>query len=121
VNQRLSAQQQPASGGSDKTVVIGDDSLTLGFRLAGVSEWYTVEGEKAATKLRELLGRNDVGIIIASSSIRKSLDWRLQNAVESSSKLIVVFVPGKGKEEEEESQMSLQELIRRSIGINLQG
>ena len=109
------------TGGTDKTVVIGDESLTLGFRLAGVSEWYALQGEQAADKLRELLARSDVGIIVAGSSLRKSLDWRLQNAVESSSKPIVVFVPSKGKAEDEESQMSLQELIRRSIGINLEG
>jgi vacuolar-type H+-ATPase subunit F/Vma7 len=110
---------EPTQAGTDKTVVLGDESLTLGFRLAGVPEWYAVEGEEAANKLRELLKRNDVGIIIAASSLRKSMDWRLQNAVEASSKPIVVFVPGKSGEEEE-SQMSLKELIRRSIGINLE-
>jgi vacuolar-type H+-ATPase subunit F/Vma7 len=103
----------------DKTVVIGEDSLTLGFRLAGISEWYTLEGEQAASKLGELLKRSDVGIIIASNSIRKSLDWRLENAVEASSKPIVVFVPSR-KGGGGESEMSLQELIRRSIGINLE-
>jgi vacuolar-type H+-ATPase subunit F/Vma7 len=108
-----------APAGSDKTVVIGDESLTLGFRLAGVSEWYAIKDDAAPAKLRELMQRSDVGIIIASSSIRKLLDFRLQNAVESSSKPIVVFVPGKGTHDTE-SQMSLQELIRRSIGINLQ-
>jgi vacuolar-type H+-ATPase subunit F/Vma7 len=105
--------------GTDKTVVLGDESLTLGFRLAGVSEWYSLEGDQAGDKLRELLKRDDVGIIIAGSSVRKSMDWRLQNAVEASSKPIVVFVPSKG-EDEQESQMSLKELIRRSIGINLE-
>ncbi|MGI0081257.1 MAG: V-type ATP synthase subunit F [Nitrososphaerales archaeon] len=104
---------------SDKTVVIGEDPLTLGMRLAGVSEWYNLEKDEAARKLAELLKREDVGIIIASSSIRKSMDWRLESAVEASSKPIVVFVPGK-KGGEEESEMSLKELIRRSIGINLE-
>jgi vacuolar-type H+-ATPase subunit F/Vma7 len=115
----LSTQQSSTSGGPDKTVVIGGEPLTLGFRLAGVTEWYSLQGEEAAKKLRELMGRADVGIIIVANSIRKSLDYRLQNAVESSSKPIVVFVPEKGKQDEE-SQMSLQELIRRSIGINLE-
>jgi len=105
--------------GSDKTVVIGEEALTLGFRLAGVSEWYTVEGQEAANKLGELLKRADIGIIITSNAVRKSLDWRLQTAVESSSKPIVVFVPSRSGGGEE-SEMSLQELIRRSIGINLE-
>ena len=104
---------------TDKIVVIGNEELTLGFRLAGISEWYTFEGEEAAKKLGELLKREDIGIIIASSSIRKSLDWRLEGAVESSSKPIVVFVPGK-RGGEEGSEISLQELIKRSIGINLE-
>ena len=103
---------------TDKTVVIGDESLTLGFRLAGVSEWYTLDGEDAAKKLGELLKREEIGIIIASSAIRKAMDWRLENAVESSSKPIVVFVPGKIGSDEG-SEVSLQELIRKSIGINL--
>jgi len=107
-----------ASQPSDKTVVIGEEALTLGFRLAGVSEWYPVQGEEAAKKLGELLKREEVGIIIASSSIRKYMDWRLENAVESSSKPIVVFVPGK-RGTTEGSEESLQELIRKSIGINL--
>ena len=56
---------------SDKTVVIGEEALTLGFRLAGVSEWYTVQGEEAAKKLGELLKREEVGIIIASELHQK--------------------------------------------------
>lgn len=105
--------------GTDKIIVIGEEELTLGFRLAGVSEWYTFGGEEGAKKLGELLKRSDVGIIIASSGIRKALDWRLESAVEASSKPIVVFVPGK-RGGIDESEMSLQELIRRSIGINLE-
>ncbi|MDG6953772.1 MAG: hypothetical protein JRN33_02150 [Nitrososphaerota archaeon] len=105
---------------SDKTVVVGDDKVTLGFRLAGVSEWYTVEGAEGATKLSELLGRDDVGIIIASNSLRKAMDWKLQNRVESSSKPIVVFVPSRAGDEEGAEETSLQDLIRRSIGINLE-
>jgi vacuolar-type H+-ATPase subunit F/Vma7 len=103
---------------TDKTVVIGESFLTLGFRLAGVSEWYTVEGAEGAKKLSELLKRQDVGIIIASNSLRKSIDWRLENVIESSSKPIVVFVPSKYGEKGE-VEISLQELIRRSIGVNL--
>jgi vacuolar-type H+-ATPase subunit F/Vma7 len=104
---------------TDKTIVIGDDPLTLGFRLSGISESYALSGEEGAKKLGELLKREDVGIIIASNSLRKSMDWRLSAAVESSSKPIVVFVPGR-QGEEATAEMSLQELIRRSIGINLQ-
>ena len=105
--------------GGDKTVVIGEDKVTLGFRLAGISEWYTAEGEEGARKLAELLSREDVGIIIASSSLRKSMDWKLQSRVEGSSKPIVVFVPSRAGEEGAE-EMSLQDLIRKSIGINLE-
>jgi len=105
--------------GTDKTVVIGEESVSLGFRLAGVTEYYSLEGEDAAKKLAELLKREDIGIIIASNSVRKSMDWKLENAVESSSKPIVVFVPAKVGGEQG-SEMSLQELIRRSIGINLE-
>lgn len=107
------------AAGKDKTIVIGEEELTLGFRLAGVSEWYTLAGEQAASKLGELLKRNDVGIIIASNSVRKSLDWRLEKAVDSSSKPIVVFVPSR-KGGSQESETSLRDLIRRSIGINLE-
>ncbi len=104
----------------DKTVVIGEDKVTLGFRLAGVAEWYTAEGEDGARKLSELLGRDDVGIIIASNSLRKAMDWKLQSRVEASSKPIVVFVPSKAGEEEGGDETSLQDLIRKSIGINLE-
>jgi vacuolar-type H+-ATPase subunit F/Vma7 len=104
----------------DKTVVIGEDKVTLGFRLAGVSEWYTVEGEEGTRKLAELLSREDVGIIIASNSLRKAMDWKLQTRVEGSSKPIVVFVPSRAGEEEGAEETSLQDLIRKSIGINLE-
>jgi vacuolar-type H+-ATPase subunit F/Vma7 len=104
----------------DKTVVIGEESLTLGFRLAGISEWYNASGREGAEKLMDLLKRQDIGIIIASSSLRRGMDWRIENAVESSSKPIVVFVPSRGAGEEEAGETSLRELIRRSIGINLQ-
>ena len=105
--------------GGDKTVVIGEDKVTLGFRLAGVSEWYTVKAGEGASKLAELLSREDVGIIIASTSLRKVMDWKLQSKVEASSKPIVVFVPSRAGEEGAE-EMSLQDLIRKSIGINLE-
>lgn len=99
--------------------MIGEDRVTLGFRLAGVSEWHTAEGEEGVRKLSELMDRDDVGIIIASNSLRKSMDWKLQSRVAASSKPIVVFVPGRAGEEEPE-ETSLQELIRKSIGINLE-
>jgi vacuolar-type H+-ATPase subunit F/Vma7 len=108
------------SAKGDKTVVIGEDKVTLGFRLAGISEWYTAEGAEGARKLSELLGREDVGIIIASNSLRKAMDWKLQSRVEASSKPIVVFVPSKAGEEEGSEETSLQDLIRKSIGINLE-
>jgi vacuolar-type H+-ATPase subunit F/Vma7 len=38
----------------DKTVVIGGGQMTLGFRLAGVSESYDLEGDEGRRKLSEL-------------------------------------------------------------------
>lgn len=100
--------------------MIGEEKVTLGFRLAGVSEWYAADGEEGARKLSELLEREDVGIIIASNSLRKAMDWKLQSKVEASSKPIVVFVPSMAGEEEGAEETSLQDLIRKSIGINLE-
>ena len=48
------------------------------------------------------------------------MDWKLQSRVEASSKPIVVFVPSRAGEEEGAEETSLQDLIRKSIGINLE-
>lgn len=101
-------------------VVLGDETMVTGFRLAGVTKYYNLEGEEAEKKLRELM-ESDVNIIVVSERILFEADWRLRRRVEAMAKPIVVPVPDKLGPVEEAEAESLRELIKRALGFDLIG
>lgn len=102
-----------------KIVMVGNELLTLGFKLAGVSESYNAADPKETeSRMRELLSRSDVGIVIVSSSVRRQIrDRRLQDIMSESILPLVVEVPEPGESMAEED--TLRSLILRAIGIDI--
>jgi vacuolar-type H+-ATPase subunit F/Vma7 len=98
---------------------VGNDLLRLGFKLAGVTEAYAVSGPaQAESRMKELLGRSDVGIIIMSSSVKRQVrDRRLLEEIEGSILPLVVEVPERNEGVTEED--TLRNLIMRAIGIDI--
>ncbi len=102
-----------------KIALLGNQQLNLGFKLAGITESSTVsETEAAEAKLREFLARDDIGIIIVSSSVKRLVkDRRLHDTMEASILPLVVQVPEPNEGITEED--TLRNLIMRAIGIDI--
>ncbi len=101
-----------------KIIVIGERELVTGYRLIGVNEWFEMNDEEAARKIISFLDRRDVGIIIASESIRQYLSQNERDRVDLTTRPLVVFVPSpkfKGERREE----AIRDLAKRILGIDV--
>jgi V/A-type H+-transporting ATPase subunit F len=91
--------------------VIGNEEFTLGFRLVGVQEVHGMENYEE--NMQELIGRDDVGIVIAEKNDVQELPKRLQNNVRNSVDPVVVTLS------EEATDQNLREQIRQVIGADI--
>ncbi|AEH25239.1 V-type ATP synthase subunit F [Pyrococcus yayanosii] len=99
-----------------KIVVIGDQDTALGFRLAGAHEVYAFDEaplsiERARNKLKELIEREDVGIILITERLAEKVgvpDVKFPIILQIPDK----FGPVRGEE-------VLKEIVRRAIGVEI--
>ncbi|MDE1871152.1 MAG: V-type ATP synthase subunit F [Candidatus Micrarchaeota archaeon] len=101
-----------------KIVVVGNTQLALGFKLSGVAETYSVKNAVESERvLRELMQRDDIGIIITTSGVLGDIrDRKLSNAVSESALPMVIEVPSYREEGQPDT---LRKLIMRAIGIDI--
>jgi vacuolar-type H+-ATPase subunit F/Vma7 len=102
-----------------KIVVVGSKVLPTGMRLAGVKESHLVQGgEETERLLTQLFERDDVGIIVITEDLEKSIkDRRVRYRMDNSLDPVVLSVPGYG--EKMESEDTLRRLILRAVGIDI--
>ncbi|VVB66696.1 V-type ATP synthase subunit F [Candidatus Gugararchaeum adminiculabundum] len=102
----------------DAILVLGDDALVTGFRLAGLTNSIKVDNAKQAEeKLNAILTDSKFGIIVLNEKMLNEMDWRLRKKIDNLAKPVIVPVPDKtGASTEGES---LQKLVKRAIGIDL--
>ncbi len=100
---------------------MGNGTLSLGFKIAGVTEAHSVnDTSEAEAKLKSLIERGDVGIIIVTSSARKLVkDRKLSEAISGSIMPIIIEIPELNENITEED--TLRQLILRAIGIDIAG
>lgn len=91
--------------------VIGQEEFTIGFRLAGVQKVFGKENYRE--RIQELIGREDIGIVVAEGRDIKELPDRIKKKVEASVDPVVVTLS------EETESSKLQDKIQRVIGIDL--
>ncbi len=101
-----------------KIVVMGNTQLALGFKLTGVAETYSARpGTESERILHELLQREDIGLIITTSSIVNGIkDRRLAESVSDSVLPMIIEVPDYKEEGEPDT---LRKLILRALGIDI--
>jgi len=100
-----------------KIAVVGDGATATGFRLAGVTNVYALEGKEAEKKIAELLGNEDTEILIVNERISASLDWRLKKKISTIARPVVVEIPDKfGTSGQTES---LKAMVKRALGFEL--
>lgn len=102
-----------------KIAVLGNERIALGFKLSGITEAFNAnDTHEAESRFRELLQRDDIGIIIIGSAAKRLIkDRRLQESITSSIMPLVVEIAESGEEHAEED--TLRKLILRAIGIDI--
>lgn len=101
-----------------KIAVVGNTQLALGFRLAGIAEAYDFANPAESEKLmRELMQREDIGLIITTSKVLRGIrDRKLSENISNSVLPMVIEVPDY---KEEGQPDTLRKLIMRAIGIDI--
>ncbi len=102
-----------------KVAYVGNSILGLGFKIAGVTESHHVRNTtEAEAAFRDLLARDDMGILVVSSAAKRMVrDRRLLGVIEESLMPLIVQVPEKDEDMTEEE--TLRRLILRAIGIDI--
>lgn len=93
--------------------VVGDDSFTLGFRLAGVREVRDPAERGLEETVEELMQNDDVGIVVIHQDDVEKLSKNIRRDLNDSIDPIFVQLGGEGAEED------LREKIKRAIGVDL--
>lgn len=91
--------------------VIGGNDFTVGFRLAGVSKVYGKENYE--DKIQELVGRDDIGILVVEQRDLEELPARIRKPVKESVDPVVVPISESGTQEQ------INEKIRKVIGADI--
>jgi vacuolar-type H+-ATPase subunit F/Vma7 len=107
-----------ASGaaGAGRTVVLGERELAIGFRLIGLGDVVEVSAPTAQAEFAKLAADPAVSLVIASQSVRRSLNEHQRELAENSLRPLVVFVPAPTGEYEIES---ISSLAKRILGVSL--
>ncbi len=100
-----------------KIAVLGDRDTALGFRLAGAHEVYSFGGdtplemERLRNKLKELVERDDIGIILISE--------RFVGRVELPDVTVPIILQIPDKSGSRLGEEAIKEIVRRAIGVEL--
>lgn len=105
----------PAAQNFGSIAVLGEREITLGFRLLGVTNSFISEGRNAAEKFNELFKSGTFTFIMVSESLKKYMDRRTLDLIETSTVPLVVFIPLPGGGDEE----SIEKFAKRVLGVDI--
>ena len=100
-----------------KIVSIGDEETSLGFKLAGISEAYTEEPEKAAGLLHNIAEDPEVAILIITEEVAKANEDLIER-IRIHPYPVIIEVPGK-KAKYENAEDRVRVLIKKALGIDI--
>ena len=98
-----------------RIAVIGEISISMGFRLIGIEDTFEAEGKEALEKLQSIEKSGNYSVIFVSESLKSVMDTRLLNYYESTLKPLVMFIPLPGVDREE----SLETMAKRILGVDI--
>lgn len=105
----------PAAQNFGDIAVLGEREVTLGFRLLGVTNAFITDGQNAAEKFNELFKSGKFTFIMVSESLKKYMDRRTLDLIETSTVPLVVFIPLPGGGDEE----SIEKFAKRVLGVDI--
>lgn len=94
---------------------LGEREIMLGFRLLGVTNAFVAEGEEGVTKFNELFRSGSFTFIMVSENLKRFMDRRTLDLIETSTVPLVVFVPLPGGGDEE----SIEKFAKRVLGVDI--
>ncbi len=106
--------------------VIGDEDLVNALRLAGISRYYTIEGDhdvpgNVRKALAELLANPDVGIVIMLEDYAQCVeDMVTQLRKKKGAAPVVAQVPSKSGTKYPDIEAYYRALIREAIGFEVE-
>ncbi len=99
--------------------VIADHSTVTGFRLAGVSKGFEVEGGKDALPiLKELFKDKESGLIIITEKIYEEIEDEIKRLTEKRVTPMIVAIPD-SKGFFDERIDPIRELVKKAVGIEI--
>lgn len=101
----------------EKIIVLGDEDTVLGFRLAGVKEAAVATAQDADALMQEAIANPKAGIVIATQETVRALSAKTRKQLATLSKPVVIEIPG--KRDQSEPGQSINEMVKRAIGVEL--
>ncbi len=100
-----------------KLLVLGDESLVTGFRLAGVENTIQTSNEHFQKNLETALENKEFGIIVVNEIMLSKIDWRLRRQIDANPYPIIISIPDISGTKIESEDIIL--LIKRALGVDL--
>lgn len=101
-----------------KLLVIGDESLAIGFKLAGVENVIQTTKEEFQRHLETALSNKEFGIIVVNELMFNDIEWRLKKKIDASPYPIIVAVPDINGAKIEGGE-DIQVLVKRALGLDI--
>lgn len=103
-----------------RLVVLANESLGDGFRLARPETIVARPGVAAATDLRRLIAAGDTGLVLVTADLWASVDERLRALAERTARPIVLPIPAGVVTDFTTRRQLLDEMLQRAIGYRIQ-
>lgn len=105
---------------TEKIAIIGDMDTVVGFRLAGIPKAVSPPDQITARKaLLDFTSDTEVSLIVITEQIAEQLRETIEEISERPYPVIVEIPDKRGQLEEKTSP--LQRLVKRAIGVELEG
>ncbi len=96
-----------------KVVTVGSKSFVTSFQLAGVSGIISETPQKAFEEIKKLTNDSDVGLILVSDDITKSIDDEL-TALRAKKSTLVFALPSIGSEK---TEVNYRVMLKKILGV----
>jgi len=96
-----------------KIFTVGNKSFVTSFQLAGVSGIISENPEKALDEIKRLTDDSDVGLILVSDDITKSIDDEL-TALRAEKDTLVFALPSTGSEK---TEVNYRKMLKKILGV----
>lgn len=93
--------------------VLGNDDFVTGFQLAGVKKIFAVEEKELDSKVSEVMGIENVGVLVIKEEDYRKLGVSVKKKLDKTLAPVVVTLAGKEEKE------GLKELIKKCVGVDL--